>query len=106
MVADQVPPALHCEVEAAVSGDHVTLRGLITSSRVGSGNYSLSVDKAGAAGNSRIKQAGAFTTVADQGVPVGSVVLDYKSGNRYTAKLDVSFEGAVFQCDLGPERIK
>ena len=106
MVADHVPPALHCEVEAAVSGDQVTLRGLITAAHDGGGNYTLAVDKAGAAGSSRIKQAGAFAAVADQRVAVGNVVLDYKSGNRYAAKLDVSFDGAIFNCDLDPEKVK
>ncbi|ABE39958.1 curli-like amyloid fiber formation chaperone CsgH [Rhodopseudomonas pseudopalustris] len=106
MVADQAPPALHCEVDANVNGDHVTLRGLITAVRGGAGSYTLMVKKSGASGTSTIKQAGGFNTQADQSVSVGSVVLDYQNGTRYTAELDVSFEGAVFKCDLAPRSLK
>jgi hypothetical protein len=106
MAVDQVPPVVQCEVEAAVSGGHVTLRGVITAARDGGGSYMLAVDKTGAAGTSRIKQAGAFSAVAEQRVTVGNVVLDYSTANRYAAKLDVSFGNITIQCDLDPETLK
>nr|2N59_A Chain A, Solution Structure of R. palustris CsgH [Rhodopseudomonas palustris DX-1] len=97
---------VQCEVEAAVSGGHVTLQGVITAVRDGAGSYKLAVDKAGAAGTSRIKQAGAFTAIAEQRVTVGNVVLDYSSANRYAARLDVSFGSVTIQCNLDPETVK
>lgn len=106
MPVDHAPSAVHCEVDAVLSGDHITLRGVITAARDGGGSYTLAVDKSGAAGTSRIKQAGAFSAVAEQRVTVGNVVLDYSTANRYAAKLDVSFGNITIQCDLDPETVK
>lgn len=100
MVADQPPSALHCEVDGKISGNRLTLGGRVLSRADGVGRYNLVVNKAGNTGTSSIKQAGEFQTRIDETVSVGSVVLDYQAGTRYTATLTVSLGGQTSGCEF------
>jgi len=104
MAIDQPPPAMNCVIEADARADQVTLRGRIAANGPASGTYSLDVVKTGASGSSQIKQAGAYSTLPQQPTYVGSVVVDYRPGTNYTAKLVVSYGEKSYVCDLSKGR--
>ena len=104
MAVDQPPPAIDCLIEADARADQITLRGRITTNVPASGRYDLSVAKTGVSGTSQIKQAGEYSALPQQPTYVGSVVLDYRPGTNYSAKLVISYGEKNYECDLSKGR--
>lgn len=100
MAVDQPPPLIDCVIEADARADQVKLRGRITTNRSASGAYSFDVVKTGVSGSSRVKQAGAYSAWPQRPTYVGSVVLDYRPGTNYSAKLVISYGDKSYECDL------
>ncbi len=88
--------AVRCEIKASRSGSAVTLEGMVFAKRAVEGSYNLSVKKSGGAGQSDIKQSGAFNASAGTPTSVGTVTLGGEG--TYSATLRIAAEGNTSEC--------
>lgn len=87
---------LRCEIDVAQKGSAVTLRGLVFSKQNVAGTYRFTVTKQGSGGGSDINQSGDFSTGGGS-ASVATVTLG-GDGGVYTARLDVTADGATVRC--------
>ena len=88
--------AVRCEIKARRTGSAITLEGMVFAKRAVEGSYSLSVKKSGGAGQSDIKQSGAFNALPDSPASVGTVTLS--GDGTYSATLRIAAEGTTSEC--------
>ena len=88
--------AIRCEIKASRSGSAITLEGLVFAKRAVEGSYNLSVKKSGGAGQSNIKQSGAFTATPGTPASVGTVTLGGEG--TYSATLSIAGDGTTWEC--------
>ena len=88
--------AVRCEIKARRTGSAVTLEGMVFAKRAVEGSYSLTVKKSGGAGQSDIKQSGAFNASPESPASAGTVTLDGEGS--YSATLRIAAEGNTTEC--------
>ncbi len=88
--------AVRCEIKASRSGSAITLEGMVFAKRAVEGSYSMSVKKSGGAGQSDIKQSGAFNASPESPASAGTVTLGGEG--TYSATLRIAAEGNTTEC--------
>ena len=88
---------LRCEIKAHRTGTAVTLEGVVFANRVVDGSYTLTVKKSGGAGQSDIKQSGAFNVSPKMPAYAGTVTLGGEG--TYSATLRIAAEGNTTECE-------
>ena len=88
--------AVRCEIKASRSGSAITLEGIVFAKRAVEGSYSMSVKKSDGAGQSDIKQSGAFNASPGTPATIGMVTLGGEGS--YAATLRIAAEGNTTEC--------
>ena len=99
------PPALRCEISQHVSGNVVSISGLVFTANAGPGTYQLRVEKSGPSGTSVLNQGGAFEAKPPNASVVGNVSFSAEAGAHYKARLRVTAGDASVECKGERDRL-
>lgn len=91
-----VSSPVRCEIRASRSGSTITLEGMVFAKRAIEGSYRMSVRKSDGAGQSDIKQSGAFNASPGAAATIGMVTLGGEG--TYAATLRIAAEGSTTEC--------